>query len=57
MKHTLKIEPAITPRARHKIQDALKESGYEIIGGGQMTDGSFSDISFERDDLRDKEDN
>ena len=55
MKHILEIKPAIDPHARHKIQDVLKEMGYTVIGGGQATDGSFSDISFERDDPRDKE--
>jgi hypothetical protein len=55
MKFKLKIEPAISPKTRHKIQDVLQEAGYEIIGGGAATDGSFSDISFERDDPRDKE--
>ena len=54
MKHILKIEPAISPKARHHIEDTLKEMGYEVIGGEQATDGSFSDISFERDDPRDK---
>ncbi len=55
MKFKLKIEPSISPRTRHKIQNVLVEAGYEIIGGGQTTDGSSSDISFERDDPRDKE--
>ena len=55
MKYNLKIEPSISPKTRHKIQDVLMEAGYEIIGGGTATDGSFSDISFEREDCRDKE--
>lgn len=55
MNYKLKIEPAISPRTRHMIEGVLKESGYSLIGGGQMVDGSSSDISFERDDPRDKE--
>ena len=54
MKHILKIEPAIPPRARHHIEKFLEGLGYKCIGGGQATDGSFSDISFEREDPRDK---
>jgi len=46
--YSLEIEPAIDPAYRHKIEDTLKDLGFEIIGGGQNTDGSGSDISFER---------
>ena len=53
MKYKLEVTPAISPRTRHMIEDVLKESGYQVIGGGQMVDGSSSDISFERDDPRD----
>ena len=49
MKYTLEVSPAIPPEIRHKIEDALKEQGYKIIGGGQYTDGSKSDISFDKD--------
>lgn len=58
MKFTLKIKPSINPRTRHKIEDVLQAEGYKVIGGGQTVKvplvGSFSDISFERDDPRDK---
>ena len=55
MRFKLKITPAISPRTRHKIEDVLLYSGYEVIGGGTHTDGSECDISFERPDPRDKE--
>jgi hypothetical protein len=56
MKHILKIEPAIPPKERHRIEKFLaEEMGYRWNGGGQATDGSFSDISFEREDPRDKD--
>ena len=57
MKHVLKIEPAISPKMRRRIQVILEEAGYEIIGGGTHTDGSSCDISFERDDPRDNKEN
>ena len=47
MKHILTIKPAIPPGDRHKIEKVLKEMGYDWHGGGQMTDGSESDISFD----------
>ena len=50
MKHILKIEPAIMPEERHKIEDALKKLGYKVIGGGTDTDMSCCDISFEGDE-------
>jgi hypothetical protein len=47
MKFKLEIKPAIRVTIRHKIEDLLKEEGYNIIGGGTHLDGSKSDISFE----------
>ena len=47
-KFRLEIKPAIEPATRHKIEDVLKKEGFSIIGGGQMVDGSASDISFEK---------
>ena len=44
--YLLTIKPAIDPGERHKLQDALKKLGYDVSGGGQMVDGSQSDISF-----------
>ncbi len=46
MTFLLKIKPSINPRVRHKIEDVLKDSGYEIHGSGQHTDGTSSDITF-----------
>ena len=47
MKYKLEIIPAVEPAVRHRIEDVLGESGFDVIGGGQMMDGSASDISFE----------
>jgi len=47
MNYRLFIEPGIPPEHRHKIEDVLKKLGYHIVGGGQMLDGSESDISFD----------
>ncbi len=47
IKYMLVIKPAIPPHARHRIGDSLSIEGYNVIGGGQMVDGSESDISFE----------
>ena len=47
MKHILTIKPAMSPRQRHKIEDFLKERGYDVTGGGTNTDMSACDISFE----------
>lgn len=58
MKFLLKITPSINPKTRHRIEDVLISEGYSIIGGGQTTrhcDESFLDITFERDDPRDRE--
>jgi len=54
MKFKLVITPAINLKIRHKISELLEEYGYSIIGQGQFIDGCSSDISFERDDPRDK---
>jgi len=48
-KFNLKIKPAIPPEDRHKIEDALKESGYSVWGGGQTVDGSECDITFDKE--------
>ena len=48
MKYTLRIEPAIPPAERHKIEDILKKLGYDIRGGGTCTNMSSCDISFSR---------
>ena len=56
MKHILKIEPAIPPAERHKIQDVLKGLGYEIHGGGTCKDKSFCDISFSKEATGNEED-
>ena len=45
--YTLEIVPAVEPQVRHKIEDLLKVEGFDIIGGGQNTDMSGTDISFE----------
>lgn len=47
VKYSLKVTPAIKPELRHKIEDLLAGEGFEIISGGQDTDGSQCDISFE----------
>ncbi len=47
--YKLTIEPAILPEDRHKIEDALKESGYHVSGGGTNLQDSISDITFEKD--------
>jgi hypothetical protein len=45
--YTLEILPAVPPEVRREIEGALESAGYEIIGGGQNTDMSGTDISFE----------
>ncbi len=40
MNHILKIEPAIPPKERHRIEKFLVEMGYKWAGGGQAIDGS-----------------
>ena len=49
MKYTLTITPAIRPEQRHVIENALKELGYEVTGGGTHTDMHECDISFNDD--------
>jgi hypothetical protein len=51
----LVITPGINPKTRHRIENVLEEDGYKVIGGGQFVNLSRSDISFERDDPRDKD--
>ena len=46
MNYLLEVKPAIPVGVRHKLQDFLKSEGYEVSGGGQMTDGSSCDVSF-----------
>ena len=46
--YNLIIKPALLPKERHKIEDAVKKLGYEITGGGTNTDMSQSDFSFKR---------
>ena len=46
--YILTIRPAILPEERHKIEDALKDLGYKIRGGGTSTDMIESDISLEK---------
>jgi predicted naringenin-chalcone synthase len=47
MKYSMTISPAIAPKVRHKIEDTLKEMGYDVTDGGTMVDMSECDISFE----------
>ena len=49
MKYTLKIQPAILPEQRHKIQDILTQMGFDVHGGGTDIDMSCCDISFSSD--------
>ena len=47
MTHVLKIEPAVRPDVRHKIEDVLKNYGCEIHGGGTgLEEPTYSDITF-----------
>ena len=48
MKYLLKIEPAIEPKDRHKIEDVLILAGYNVHGGGTNTDMSACDITFSK---------
>ena len=50
--YRLTIFPAIKPKERHKIQDAIERIGYRVTGGGHRIDMSYCDISF-RGDKRD----
>jgi hypothetical protein len=46
MDYTLKVLPAITPGIRHKIEAVLVQEGFEVHGGGTLTDMSECDITF-----------
>ncbi len=46
MKFNLEIKPAIPPEERRKIEDVLKDMGYDVSSGGTHTDMSACDISF-----------
>ena len=47
-KYILTIKPAIPPKDRHKLEDALRKLGYSVWGGGQTMDSSKCDISFDK---------
>jgi len=47
-RYSLVIRPAIRPVERHMVEDALKDLGYKISGGGTATNMSECDISFEK---------
>uniref|UniRef100_A0A6M3XS58 Uncharacterized protein n=1 Tax=viral metagenome TaxID=1070528 RepID=A0A6M3XS58_9ZZZZ len=47
-KFKLTITPAINLKTRHELEVVLEKEGYTVIGSGQMVDGTFSDITFER---------
>ncbi len=49
MKYVLTIKPALNPKDRHEIEDALKKLNYNVSGGGTCTDMSSCDISFEKE--------
>lgn len=49
--YILEVKPALPVKKRHELEDKLKEMGYKVSGGGQMMDGSLSDISFEDKDV------
>jgi len=46
-RYLLTIKPALEPTKRHEIQDALRELGYDVSGGGQDVEGLECDISFD----------
>ena len=50
MNYKLIIIPALLPDDRHKIEDTLKDLGYNVSGGGQMLDGTKCDISFKKEE-------
>ena len=50
MRYIMEIKPALVPKERHKIQDALKQMGYHVSGGGTHFDMSCCDISFDDGD-------
>jgi hypothetical protein len=45
-KFTMEIKPAIRVEHRHEIEKLLAKLGYDVKGGGQMLDGSISDVTF-----------
>lgn len=47
MNYLMTIKPALEPKERYKIQDALEMIGYKVSGGGTTTDMSECDISFD----------
>ena len=47
MRYSLEIKPAIPPKERHKIEDALKSAGYNVWGSGTDSDLSSCNISFD----------
>lgn len=49
MKYILTIKPALNPKERHEIEDALKKLGYKVSGGGTCTGMYCCDISFEKE--------
>lgn len=44
----LTIQPAISPKERHLIEDVLKKMGYTVWAGGTLTDMSGCDIAFDK---------
>ena len=48
MDFRLKIEPAIMPEDRHRVEDVLKEAGFNAHGGGTDTDMSACDVTFSK---------
>jgi len=47
-RYDMVIAPAMQPKERWKIEDALKRLGYNVAGGGTMIDMSECDITFEK---------
>ncbi len=47
-KYILTIKPAIPPKDRHKLEDTLRQLGYDVRSGGQMVDDSECDVSFDK---------
>lgn len=44
--YKLTIKPALKPKERHKIEEALEKLGYKVHGGGTDIDMSQCDVSF-----------
>ena len=53
MDYKIEIKPAIAPRLRHRLENLMKEAGFEIHGGGTCTDLSSCDFTCSREDPRD----